>query len=209
MHSILTHHFFACQKLVPIPIVSSVCKKRCCLRKYVPLTLAFARTIHKFQGLSAGPVNEGKIPNMYKYIICDPDLGTFEGSNPGLLYTAISRATTLGEDDGLGSAIYFEGADFNASRIKYVGKSTCRYKNFEEFELFKKRRAWTSYLSAHTKTETGLSSEQTAGLFLWCNSAYYDYNALDLRIKAYKKAVGIKKPTTHSHKPKSKKKTEA
>ena len=143
---------------------------------------------------------------MYKYIICDPDIGTFEGSCPGLLYTAISRATTLGEDDGLGSAIYFEGDDFNASRIKYVGKSTCRYKNFEEFELFKKRRVWTTYLSENTKTETGLSSAQTAALFLWCNSSCYDYNVLDLRIKAYKKAVGKKTTTTHSDKPRSKKK---
>lgn len=181
-----------CLQLIPIPIVSALCAKKCCMRKYLPLTLAFARTIHKFQGLSAGPVNEGKIPNMYTCIICEPDEGSFEGSNPGLLYTAVSRATTLGNDDGLCSAIYFDGVDFNEKRIKYVGKSTSRYKNYEEFELFKKRRAWTNHLGENTKTCTGLSESETASLFLWCTTASYDYDHLDARFQAYKIAVGVK-----------------
>ena len=68
---------------------------------FVPLTLAYARTIHKFQGMSAGPVDEGKIKNMYDVIVCDPDEKSFQGTVLGLLYTATSRATTLGDDNGL------------------------------------------------------------------------------------------------------------
>jgi hypothetical protein len=71
--------------------------------------LAFARTIHKFQGLSAGPVDAGKIPNMYDCIICDPDMKQSEARATGLFYTALSRATTFGDSEGLNSAIYFMG----------------------------------------------------------------------------------------------------
>jgi len=107
-------------KLVPVPLVTFDCKNksRCCRRVFMPLTLAYARTIHKFQGLTAGPVDEGKIPNMHNVIVCDPDEKHFEGTAIGLLYTAVSRATTLSDDDGLNSAIYFDGNCFKANRIR-------------------------------------------------------------------------------------------
>ena len=94
----------------------------CCTRTNLPLTLAYARTIHKFQGQSAGPVDKGKIPNIYGCIICDPDKSEVEGRALGLFYTALSRATTLGDDDGLNSANYFTGEDFNEKRIRNLGK---------------------------------------------------------------------------------------
>ena len=62
--------------------------------------------------LSAGPVDAGKIPNMYKCIVCDPDEKSFESSALGLLYTAVSRGTTLGDSDGMNSAVYFTGSSF-------------------------------------------------------------------------------------------------
>ena len=79
---------------VPIPVSMYRCSNGCCVRRFVPLDVAYARTIHKFQGLSAGPVDEGKVPNMYDCIVCDPDEKKFEGSALGLLYTAVLRATT-------------------------------------------------------------------------------------------------------------------
>jgi hypothetical protein len=51
------------------------------------LLLAYAKTIHKFQGLQAGPTGEGKANNFYDRIICDPGARDFESKNPGLLYT--------------------------------------------------------------------------------------------------------------------------
>ena len=88
--------------VVPIPIVKGFCDKGCCQIEYLPLELAFAKSIHTFQGMQAGPSNPIK-----RLIV---HLGTiqFESNNPGLLYTAISRAMTIDENNnGNNSAIYF------------------------------------------------------------------------------------------------------
>ena len=61
---------------------------------------------------------------MFVRIICDPDEKHYEGVAIGLLYTAVSRATTLGDDDGLNSAIYFTGTAFKRSRIANLNKKT-------------------------------------------------------------------------------------
>ncbi len=73
IHNIQSKSYSSFQKHVPIPTASYRCDKNCCLCTYVPLEVSYARTIHKFQGLTAGPVDEGKIPNMYQCIVCDPD----------------------------------------------------------------------------------------------------------------------------------------
>ena len=95
--------------------------------QYVPLEVLYARTIHKLQVLTAGPVDEGKIPNMYQCIVCDPD-EKFEGTSLGLFYTATPRATRLGDDDGLNSAIYFSGSQVREERIRGLTK----FKNSEK-----------------------------------------------------------------------------
>ena len=84
-----------------VPITSkenTFCKKDGCLctRKYIPLTLAFGKTVHTFQGQNVGPVKEGQTPNATQYIIVDPGERSFEGNNPGLFYTILSRITTFG-----------------------------------------------------------------------------------------------------------------
>ena len=107
---------------VPIPVSMYRCDKKCCTRTFLPLEVSYARTIHKFQGLTAGPVDEGKIPNIYECIICDPDDKKYEGSSLGLLYTTLSRATTLGDNNGLNSAIYFTGQEFKRVRITRLTK---------------------------------------------------------------------------------------
>lgn len=58
--------------------------------------------------MSVGVTPPGSPPNMYEMIICDPDEKRFEGMWPGLLYTILSRGTTLGDDKGHGSAVYFD-----------------------------------------------------------------------------------------------------
>ena len=62
---------------VPVPVVTKKCKKNyCCCFEYVPLQLAFARTIHKFQGQQVG---DG---NLYKQMVFDPGTTNFEGNDP-------------------------------------------------------------------------------------------------------------------------------
>lgn len=127
---------------VPIPMVDTSCKHKCCSRTFCPIELSYARTIWKFQGLSAGPTD--KMSNMYQCVICDPgDKGT-EGKNPGLLYTAISRATTLGGRDGLDSALYFLGNNANEERFRNLLMKENRN---ELYSLITHRLNWTTRLS--------------------------------------------------------------
>ena len=58
-----------------------------------------------------GPVDPGKPPNVFKRIICDPDTKSAEARGTGVLYTAVSQATSLGDINGMNSAIYFIGED--------------------------------------------------------------------------------------------------
>ena len=113
----------------------------------MPLNLAYARTIHRFQGLTAGPVDEGKIPNMYESIICDPDKKQYEASALGLFYTALSRATTLGDENGLNSAIYFTGDEFTEERIRNHCHKAGTY---QQFDKAIHRKNWVSYLNQRT-----------------------------------------------------------
>src|SRR5687768_2968326 len=48
--------------VVPIAPIKVQCKNNCCYRTYIPLRLAFAQTIHTFQGQNAGPVEPGQTP---------------------------------------------------------------------------------------------------------------------------------------------------
>lgn len=147
----------------------------------MPLDLAFARTIHRFQGLSAGPVDEGKIPNMYECIICDPDVKASEVRATGLFYTALSRATTLGDDDGLNSAIYFTGNNITKDRIQNVTKKA--NKN-EEYINVIKRRQWMTYLSQNTVKFTKATTRNMNNVFQWTKSQIM-YPDLHKRIRMY------------------------
>ena len=135
------------------------CEKRCCSRTYVPLEVSYARTIHKFQGLTAGPVDPGKIPNMYQCILCDPDEKKFEGTSLGLFYTAVSRATTLGDADGLNSAIYFCGNQFKEQQIRRLTK----LKGSDiDFVVAQKRACWVAFLQAREKASKPLKKKTLA-----------------------------------------------
>ena len=81
---------------------------------------------------------------MYDCIICDPDKKNFEGKALGLLYTAVSRATTLGDENGLNSAIYFIGTDFKEDRIRNLAK---KQGQLIDFDLANDRKRWTDYLN--------------------------------------------------------------
>lgn len=134
---------------MPIPVIEVFCDYYCCQRRYVPLDLAFSRTVHRFQGLSAGPVDEGKIKNMYECIVLDPDVKAAEGRNTGLFYTGVSRGTTLGDEDGLNSAVYFQGDNLTRQRIQELTKKT---NSDEEYAQVQRRRKWVQHLQKNTTT---------------------------------------------------------
>lgn len=169
---------------MPVPTCEVMCSGNCCTRKYIPLDLAFARTIHRFQGLSAGPVDEGKIKNMYECIICDPDGQHAETRATGLLYTALSRATTFGDEDGLNSAIYFMGQDLTTERIQEVTR-TPRAKH--ELINVTRRRAWVHRLetAAAKQRKTNTSTKKFKELMSWASTTRYTYDELYTRTTQY------------------------
>ena len=153
------------------------------------MSLSYSRTIHKFQGLSAGPVDVGKIPNMYSVILCDPDAGSREASCTGLFYTALSRATTLGDCSGKGSAIYFFGPHFNYDRIKYLTK---RQDGVTDYFNVTERRHWVAHLDANTvatpsnmRTKNGKIKKIYGRLLDWVSTERISYQHLIDRIDAY------------------------
>lgn len=181
-------------KLVPIPLAEYACDRQasCCTRIFVPLCLAYARTIHKFQGLTAGPVDEGKIKNMFDVIVCDPDENVSESTNLGLLYTALSRATTLGNPDGTGSAIYFTGEAIKKkeriNRLAMYKDSVYHYKRVYD------RRKWCAFIKHNTKP-CSLTKDEIQTTLQWASTtkdwestSLSKYRKLQQRFNDYKLA---------------------
>ena len=164
-------------KLVPIVPVEMLCNNGCCCkRKFIPLSLAFAKTIHTFQGGNAGPVDEGKPPNPIQRIICDPGTKQFEGINIGLFYTLLSRATSLGNIDDAtfkDSAIYFIGNNMNEDRIRNITKNA----NGNDYLKVSKRNAWINYLHKHKHT-SGISNPDKQSLFQWAECTKISHSRL-------------------------------
>ena len=137
--------------------------------------------------MSAGPVDPGKIPNCHEVIICDPDEKQFEKTNIGLLYTAPSRATRLGDIPScLNSAIYFDGADFTVDRIRNLTK---RADNGQDYEMAKKRKKWVQHLMASNKTtldQTAQTRQNKDQIIQWAKQARISPNQLQSRINTFK-----------------------
>jgi hypothetical protein len=117
------------------------CPKRCCNVKYCPLVLAWATTIHKFQGFEAG------FNTPIERIIADMGTLDWEKKNPGTAYVVASRAQTIGtntEDWSYpqDSNLYFSGtlgeARFTECRFKMDGTVCLKIKQRDE---------WVEYLS--------------------------------------------------------------
>ena len=125
---------------VPVPPIQISCKKHCCTYKYIPLSIAYARTGHTFQGQNVGPNHT--IP----LIVVNPGKKSMELLCPGLLYMFISRATTIGTPQNrFKSAIFFCSNNMNKARISNITQT----KNGMETEKIKKRRQWIKHLQQH------------------------------------------------------------
>jgi ATP-dependent exoDNAse (exonuclease V) alpha subunit len=144
---------------VPIPVVEMNCDKHCCQLQYIPLTLAYAKTCHTFQGQTVGKNNP------ISCIIVQPGTRDFEGKCPGLFYVFLSRATDIGSpEDRTTSAIFFEGQDMNSDRIKDLTHSLTTGK---EYAKVTKRNLWVKYLQNHL-IKPEISKQQKSSLIRWC-----------------------------------------
>ncbi|GFH54205.1 hypothetical protein CTEN210_10681 [Chaetoceros tenuissimus] len=177
---------------VPIPMhvkkedrTKGNCK--CCQIEFVPLEIAFARTLHKVQGQSIGGDNPVKI------MVFHLGKSSFEGNNPGLLYTGISRATSMGANDINKSAIYFncktkfelytrirdihhkrkplskkeKSESLNESNTIFVEPSLTK----EKYDKVKKRKYWTDFLDQQEKsTDITMTESERQNIKHWLQS---------------------------------------
>jgi hypothetical protein len=137
--------------------------------------------VHKFKGLSAGPVDEGKIPNATPVIICDPDKQFVEGRATGFFYTMLSRATTFGDDDGLNSAIYFTGSDLTRDQIQRL---TLKTNTNVTLVNVARQTTWVSHLERKIVDTSSITDKMLADLIKWADEKV-DYDVFYKRCLEY------------------------
>ena len=162
-------------------MISVPCSFRCCQRTFLPLELSFARTLHRFQGLSAGEVDEGKIQNATPRIICDPDIRAVEGKATGFFYTLISRATSFGDPTGLNSAIYFIGPNLTKDRIQNL---TLKTNTNTTLLNVQRRNTWVQHLQSNTIDLSNVTCQQIQETFAWTQTPI-SYQELYTRTQQY------------------------
>ena len=154
----------AAPTIVPIAPIKIHCKHAfCCCRTYIPLRLAFAQTIHTFQGQNAGPVEIGQPPNAIQKLVCEPGTRRFEGNCVGLFYTLLSRVTTFGNPlDKFSSAIYFTGTNMNTERVLNI---TLNEKG-QMYAMAKRRKTYVDYLHQNVH-DSKMSIDDQIKVFEW------------------------------------------
>lgn len=151
---------------VPIPIAERFCRKGCCVMESIPLTVSFARTLHKFQGQQVGPNHSNKM------MVFGPGSCTFEASSPGLLYVGLSRMSTIGPTVN-DSCFYFFGPDANENRLTNVthkrgDKSKPTKEKYKRVVL---REVWERYLDRNERNNSiSYSSNERSMILTWSES---------------------------------------
>jgi hypothetical protein len=149
---------------VPIPPIEMNCRKHCCSFKFIPLSLAFAKTGHTFQGQTVGP------NHAIKCIIVHPGNKGMECLCPGLLYMFASRPTTIGsKDDRSKSGLFFCGGDMNRDRISNLTKT----REGKECVKIKNRRKWVNFLRNHRRS-IKVQHKEKEELIKWANNTRID-----------------------------------
>ena len=145
---------------VPIPAIETKCKNHCCSFKFIPLSLAYAKTGHTFQGQNVGPNHA--IP----CIIVHPGNKGMEHLCPGLLYMFLSRSTTIGTPaDRSTSGIFFCGNDMNRDRISNLTKT----KDGKECIKISQRRKWVTFLRKHL-CSFSIKDDEKKSLVHWASN---------------------------------------
>ena len=139
----------------------------CCQRKFVPLKLAWASTIHKLQGTTYGPSKPGEPKNPGETLIVDVGPKSQEKTHPGLAYVAISRGTSMRSDDLLNSAIYFVGQNFSKNRLTNMsmledGKRKTMYSQ--------RRENWIKHLNNNVHEGLDIEERQQRRIMEWATA---------------------------------------
>jgi len=118
---------------------------------------------------------------MFKTVIIHPGTRRFEGNSPGTLYVAVSRGTTLGDADGLGSAIYFLDKSTSYDRFKYVKFKTNKDEMYDRVVL---RERWVEKLKLNTKHST-MTEGQIKDILQWSETTRIDGERLASNITRF------------------------
>lgn len=183
-------------KLVPIPIIKLPCTKgaRCCMMSICPLALSHATTIHKFQGQSVGPTKEGQPNNAIQVIVCCPGGKSFEGKNPGLLYTLCTRATTFGDEGKQNSAMFFIGDHICKKRFENVHLTAEGHK----YQLVTYREKWIAHLESRI-IPYNITNQEKNELMEWATTK--DVTFTEEHIDECIMAIGNHFEHIHTHRP--------
>ena len=171
---------------VPITPVRKYCRLGCCHVTYVPLSLAFARTNHTFQGQEAGP--EKHIPA----IVVDVGSSVFESTNPGLLYTALSRASTLVNGDKNKSALYLSHP-VTIDRITNVQYKRKGKGKGDKYEKVKQRDCFVKHLEIRKKNTPQIEDIIIRDVKEWVKTTTYNIFELESVIKFHNNITWLTK----------------
>jgi hypothetical protein len=128
---------------------------------FLPLTLAYGKTAHTFQGQTAGPGHPIEV------IIVQPGTRSFEGQCPGLFYVLLSRATTIGvKKDHSDSAIFFFTNDMTYDRIWDLCKNK---KTGRLYKSVQNRNKWIEHLKQNTK-HVNFTQQSTDEILKWATN---------------------------------------
>ena len=97
-------------------------------------------------------------------------------SHLGVFYTALSRATTLGDANGLNSAFYLIGENVTEDRIRNIGKKKDSY---DYYTGYVKRSTWVRELQEN-KYDPELTDTQLTTLKQWMATAQYSESDIQL-----------------------------
>ena len=123
----------------------------------MPLTLAFAATIHRMQGLNVGKSLHYNDINENLRMILEPGARSFEMLCPGAAYTGFSRATSMGNGNPYESAIWLMGNNIILERFinmtKYMNDPTKTVVKIIKREKWVKRLEENVITFQYTKKE--------------------------------------------------------
>ena len=156
-------------KQVPICVTTKVCDNNCCILQYIPLSIAFGKTLHTFQG------QEIIKHSIQDVMVFECETLIIESKYPGWLYTGISRVDSIGNGDIELLSLYF--IPTNARENRFINVRTKQH-SVDNYKRVDERDAWISYLDSCKKTVTfSVSEKQT--LMDWANSVEISSTALD------------------------------
>jgi hypothetical protein len=156
------------------------CNKGDCTVKFCPLTLSYGRTLHTFQGQSAGPTPPDKPDNEVQVIICDPGNRGFEGINPGCFYSMLSRATTLGDEQGRNSALYWDGPNMSPNRCMNLTLDS-KGNIYKKVQL---RNEWVKLLKSRPRLPA-MTEDEKQKMIEWATNTKISIRQLDECLESY------------------------